>query len=358
MDYTKSVENIDFKNAALAAAVLIGLYLTTHVNYLLFHSLAELFSIVVAACLFMVTWNSRRYIRNPYLLFVGVAYLFIGFIDLLHTLSYKGMSIFTDYDFYANQLWIGARLIESLSLAAGFLFLGKKTRLEPFKLLLAYAVVTALLVLSVFYWKNFPECYVEGVGLTPFKKNSEYFICGVLLFNLYLLKKNKKSFEGRVYSMIFLSFWCTIVSELAFTFYVSNYGFSNLVGHYFKLFSFYFVYKAIIETCLEDPHKLIFRELDTANKNLNEEIERRKKMEAERESLIEELSMALARVKQLSGLLPICSFCKQIRDDQGYWNEIDEYLREHSDAELTHGVCPKCAKIHYAEFYKSDEDDR
>ena len=80
MDRKNLLENIDAKDAALAAAVLSGLYLTTYVNYLLFHCLAELFSIVVAACLFMVTWNSRRYIRNPYLLFVGVAYLFIGFI--------------------------------------------------------------------------------------------------------------------------------------------------------------------------------------------------------------------------------------------------------------------------------------
>ncbi|MBU1341025.1 MAG: hybrid sensor histidine kinase/response regulator, partial [Proteobacteria bacterium] len=101
---------------AIIVSVLVGLYLTTFVNYLLFHSLSEIFSIVVAISFFMITWNSKEYIKNQYLLFIGIAYLFIAFIDLLHTLSYKGMPIFTDYDFYANQLWIGARYMESITL--------------------------------------------------------------------------------------------------------------------------------------------------------------------------------------------------------------------------------------------------
>ena len=79
----------DTINAAIFIAVLVGLYFTSRINYLLFHSLAEIFSIVVACSLFMIAWNSRQYIKNPYLLFIGIAYLFIGSIDLLHTLAYK-----------------------------------------------------------------------------------------------------------------------------------------------------------------------------------------------------------------------------------------------------------------------------
>ena len=93
----------DFISAVILIAALIGLYFTSLINYLLFHSLAEIFSIVVACSLFMIAWNSRQYIKNPYLLFIGIAYLFIGSIDLLHTLTYKGMPIFTDYDFYASR---------------------------------------------------------------------------------------------------------------------------------------------------------------------------------------------------------------------------------------------------------------
>ena len=62
------------------------------------------------------------------------------------------------------------------------------------------------------------------------------------------------------------------------------------------------------------------------------------------------LKTALEEVKQLSGLLPICAFCKKIRDDQGYWNQLETYLQEHSEAELTHGICEECAKKYYPEL--------
>lgn len=67
------------------------------------------------------------------------------------------------------------------------------------------------------------------------------------------------------------------------------------------------------------------------------------RMEKEREKLITELRAALTKVKVLTGLLPICASCKKIRDDQGYWSEVENYIRERSEAEFTHGFCPDCA---------------
>ena len=82
-----------------------------------------------------------------------------------------------------------------------------------------------------------------------------------------------------------------------------------------------------------------------------EERRRRKEAEAEQERLICELKEALARVKALSGLLPICSSCKNIRDDKGYWNRLEVYLEEHSSATLTHGICPECARRLYPDIF-------
>ena len=62
------------------------------------------------------------------------------------------------------------------------------------------------------------------------------------------------------------------------------------------------------------------------------------------------LAKALEEIKILNGLLPICSFCKKIRDDKGYWEQIENYIRSHSEAEFSHSICPDCAKKHYAEF--------
>ena len=75
-----------------------------------------------------------------------------------------------------------------------------------------------------------------------------------------------------------------------------------------------------------------------------------KKSERERSELIAELQLALEKVKLLSGLLPICASCKKIRDDKGYWNQIESYIREHSEAQFTHGICPECAKEYFGDF--------
>jgi DNA repair exonuclease SbcCD ATPase subunit len=93
-------------------------------------------------------------------------------------------------------------------------------------------------------------------------------------------------------------------------------------------------------------------ELVEANGALKTEVAQRKQAEEEREKLIRELQYALSEVKTLSGLLPICASCKKIRDDKGYWSQIEEYIRKHSDAEFTHGLCPGCAEKLYPEFYK------
>jgi hypothetical protein len=87
--------------------------------------------------------------------------------------------------------------------------------------------------------------------------------------------------------------------------------------------------------------------LQRAYEELRVEIEERKLAEAEREKLIVELREALSEVKQLSSLLPICASCKKIRDDKGYWNQLEQYLHEHSGIVFTHGICPECAKKLY-----------
>jgi PAS domain-containing protein len=74
------------------------------------------------------------------------------------------------------------------------------------------------------------------------------------------------------------------------------------------------------------------------------DISRRKNDEAERERLIRELQAALAHVRTLRGLIPICAWCKRIRNDHGYWEQLEAYIKDHSEADFTHGMCPDCAK--------------
>ena len=80
------------------------------------------------------------------------------------------------------------------------------------------------------------------------------------------------------------------------------------------------------------------------------EVNERKRTEEEKELLIVELINALAQVKKLSGLLPICASCKKIRNDKGYWNQIEEYISDHSEAQFSHGICPDCMRKLYPEL--------
>ncbi len=90
--------------------------------------------------------------------------------------------------------------------------------------------------------------------------------------------------------------------------------------------------------------------LSLANLAQQRKIDERKRVEEEREKLINELQEALNKVKTLSGLLPICASCKKVRDDSGYWNQIEVYIRDHSEADFSHSICPDCAKELYPDL--------
>ena len=246
--------------------VLLGLYLISLYNYLLFHSLAELFSIVVGSSIFIIAWKSQQRLDNHYFLVVGIACLFVSGLDLLHTLAYKGMGVFPgEGSNLPTQLWIVARYIQSLSLLFALLFLRRK--LNAYAAFLCYAVVTALLLVAVFS-DIFPMCFVEGRGLTSFKKISEYIISLMLVAAIVLLLKNHKAFDKRVLAWLVMSIIMTIAAEMAFTFYVSVYDFSNLAGHFMKIIAFYLIYKAIVETGLEKPHRLLFLNLKESEESV------------------------------------------------------------------------------------------
>jgi CheY-like chemotaxis protein len=98
-------------------------------------------------------------------------------------------------------------------------------------------------------------------------------------------------------------------------------------------------------------------ELAITNEALQAENTARKQTVVERDRLIQDLQKALANVKSLSGLLPICAGCKKIRDDQGYWSQVECYVQEHSEATFTHGLCPDCIKKWYPELEEASPGD-
>jgi signal transduction histidine kinase len=275
----------------LFLVLLLGLCATRLQSFLLFHSLAELFSIVVTFAIFVVAWNSRRFIGNAYLLVLGMAYLPTGAIDLLHTLAYKGMGVFPESGSnLATQLWIAARSIESFSLLAAGLMIGKKVRAEA--LLAVYAIVTAIFLASIF-GGFFPTCHIAGSGLTRFKTTSEFAILLVLLAACALLLRQRQYFDRAILQMIIASIILTMAAEVAFISYVTVDDTMNLAGHCLKLTSFYLLYKAIVEAGFGRPFATLFRDLQRTQDEL---VNARDMLEQRVEERTAEMSALSARL--------------------------------------------------------------
>jgi PAS domain S-box-containing protein len=251
---------------------LFALYAVQLRNYLLYHSIVETFSIVVAFAVFMVIWNARNEIENAFIVIVGVSYLFVGSLDLLHTLAYDGMGVFpvADADLPV-QIWLFSRYLESISFlgAAGVGVFANERQMIEFEwkdrqqltLGATYAVVFGLGLSSIFVFDVFPQAYVPESGLTDFKVVSEYVIIALFAIGLVLVFLNRDAFDERVFQLLVASVLLTMGSELAFTFYVDVYAFSNAVGHFLKLVSFYFVYLAVVKTGFTEPAKTLYRDL-------------------------------------------------------------------------------------------------
>ena len=249
-------------------AALPVIYLISRNNYNLFHSLADGATIVIAASAFAIIWNSRHRVDNHYFLYVGIAFLFFAFLDLLHLLGNKNMGVFPEYGNLGPTFYIASRYLLSISLVIAPLFI--RRRLNTTLMFAAYSAVTLLILLSIFRWEIFPACIVEGVGLTPFKVVSDYVICVILLCSIGVLLLSRRSFDPKVLKIIVTSIILSIATGLTFTLYADPFGITNLVGHLFQIAAFYLIYLAFIETSLTKPHEILFRELKQ-----NEEKEKR-----------------------------------------------------------------------------------
>ena len=274
------------------------LYFISRYNYNLFHSFADGISIVIAACAFTIIWNSRHVVDNHYFLYIGIAFLFFAFLDSMHVLGNKNMGIFPEYGNLGPTFYIASRYVLSVSFLIAPVFINRK--LNTTLMFTLYSLVTLLILLSIFYWKIFPACIVEGVGLTPFKIVSDYIICLILLGAIGLLVVYHQSFDSRVLRIIVSSIILFIATGLTFTLYTDPFGITNLVGHLFQVASFYLVYLAFIETSVTKPQEILYRrlkqheealtnnlrELDYANIELQREIAERKQVEMKLQSTL------------------------------------------------------------------------
>lgn len=266
----------------VAAVAALALFFLGRSNYLLFHSLSELFAISVAFGVFLLMWNTRTYLREPALAGVGIAYASVGFLDLLHTLAYKGMGVFPmaqDANM-ATQFWISARSLEAVGLLLFSTGIGRKCRLRP--LLWGYAAAVVLAAVSIGVWPIFPDCYRPATGLTGFKIGTEYAICLAMAAAGIVLFRKRARLDSAMYRWMLAAMAVSIAAEMTFTLYKDVYGLWNMTGHFLKIASYVAVYLALIQSAVKRPLAILFREL-------NETVRALGNAEAEHRTLLDHL---------------------------------------------------------------------
>lgn len=239
---------------AVIAAIAVA---AGHVHYLLFHTLAEVFSIIIAMTALVVASTSSRFTRNHFTVFVAVAIGWCAALDLAHTVSYKGMHLLAGDD--ANlptQLWIAARAIQAGALVVSPLFFHRGISLASAHIALGGAALGAA---AWIFSGAFPDAFIDGVGLTPFKIYAEYAVILLLLISSGRFWQRRSLMSERLFTNMQWAMAAMVVSEFAFTRYASVYGDANQVGHIAKIFAYWFVYRALVQSTLSEPFSMLSR---------------------------------------------------------------------------------------------------
>ncbi len=261
-------KKFDFATAMAMFGVALTLELARSVHYLFFHTMVEVFAVVVSLSIFILTWVSHRNLSSGYLIVLGAAYGAIGFVDVFHALTFKGMNLFPGVTLnYTNQFWLTARFLEAVALFCGPLMINRKPSI-PYTSAVFFALAAAACLAVIYQW--FPATFIEGQGLSPFKIYSEYVIITIMLAALLMLYRRKLQFEPRIYSLLAGSLTLAIAAEFCFTQYVGFYDFSHALGHYFRFTSVVLAFSAIVISGVRRPLDLLFREISDRRQQLED----------------------------------------------------------------------------------------
>jgi len=255
---------------AVTGAAAALLYLLSLWDWLLFLSVTELFTIVVAAGIFIIAWNIRHRLPNHFLLFLGIAYLSVALVDTFHLLAYRDIgSLPTHASNEAIQLWVLASYVEGFSLLVSPFFVTRRARVAP--LAICYGTIVGLGLLSIWQWGIFPVCFIESHGPTMFRIVSAYVIAGLLSGAIVHLRRYREQFQPLVFKLLVVAMAVMIAREMSLVLYTDAHGSSTMVAHILKVVSFYLIYRAIVVTHIATPYEQRLRDIIEARDNVQRE---------------------------------------------------------------------------------------
>lgn len=238
----------------------------TQIDYhLLFHTSAELFASIVSFGLFIVAINISKVSENNFIVLLGVGYFFVGIIDVFHIFTYTGVSIIYERGSQTafEQLWIAGRYMTAFTLLGSTLLLlrnVKKFRITV--IFFSYFIACLLVLASILYFGIFPDCYVEGAGMTIFTVASELIVSGVYILVAFLYLKLRKNMDSTLFFFMEAHLLTMAMYEMLFVSLSVPDGWRNNLAHILRVVSFFFLYKALFESGLRRPYTALYKKVD------------------------------------------------------------------------------------------------
>lgn len=249
----------------------IPLVILLNINFLYFHVLIEAYTVAISVTIFIIAFNTRKYYQNSFYALIGISFLSVGFIDFIHSLTYKGMTIYSLMSAnMATQYWILGRYVHAFTILISFYFINKKVSFNLMSCLYGLITIAGVLLISK---GLFPIAYIDNVGQTNFKIISEYVVIAAYLASFFYISRLKAHFEGYFYQMFRIGLVLSAFAEFIFTLYVDVFSILNALGHILKMSAFYFFYRACVYATLNKPIETIFNKLDENRRFLNSIIE-------------------------------------------------------------------------------------
>lgn len=257
----------------LLMLICISLYFISKENYLLFHTITEMSTIILGVSLMLIAVGTIKICNNEYFQFLAVGFGFLAVIDLFHTLTYQGIGIVSNDSNITIQLAILGGYYGCIMLNISSVYFNKK--FNWYKLLAINALVVVLFLLCIFILKTFPVCYIEGTGLTLFEKVSEYLVATGFCILLVRIIKSKRDIVIENKSDLVKAISLKILCSLSFILYMDNYEMFSSLGHILKFLSYYYIFKVIFKYIVVNPYSIVFErlnnkvnELENTNKEL------------------------------------------------------------------------------------------
>ncbi|MBI5606450.1 MAG: PAS domain-containing protein [Deltaproteobacteria bacterium] len=247
-------------------------------SYLLFHNITEFFSIMVSLSMFGLGWFTYEQSKDRQALFLSTAFLGIGLMDFMHTLANAAMPPFItpNSSNKSIQFWIAVRLFQAITfLVSAFVYTEKPVRWLSKKVLITSALLVSFLVFTgiIFFPSHIPATFVPGVGLTPFKRISEYLIIGLLSAAAAAYFRRITRTGDRLLLFYLAAFVICIFSELPLALYTRVFDTYNVLGHLYKVAAFFLIYYGIYKASVKNPYIKLAetsRRLQAANEAIQE----------------------------------------------------------------------------------------